>query len=101
MDTPSDADERRIAQQLPVISTQQDSLAAVLLTRWLRLAVPHGMASLQVAPRRRRERWSLSWHTPTRQAKTLQASTLAALYVSLLTEMTPEEQRRWARGVTR
>src|SRR5688572_29431683 len=100
MDTPPD-DELRIAQQLPVISPQRDSLAAVLLTRWLRLAAPYGVACLQVAHRRGRERWSLSWHTPTRQTKTLQAPTLPALFVCLLAEMAPEEQRRWAGDATR
>jgi len=37
-DDPDDRDTQ-IARQLPVISTQRDSLAAVMLTRWLRLAV--------------------------------------------------------------
>ena len=96
MDTPPALDEDQVAEQLPVISPQRDSLAAVLLTRWLRLAASRGMASLQVTQRRGRERWSLSWHTPRRQPKTLQAPTLAALYVSLLAELPPEEQRRWS-----
>ena len=101
MDILPDDDERRIAEQLPVISHQQDSLAAVLLTRWLRLAAPHGVASLQVTAHRRRERWSLSWHTPTHRTKTLQAPTLAALYGCLLAEMTPEEQQCWSDKTTR
>jgi hypothetical protein len=96
MDIPAHADERRIAEQLPVISHQQDSLAAVLLSRWLRLAAPHGVASLHVTAHRRQEQWSLSWHTSTHHTKTLQAPTLAALYSCLLAEMTPEEQQRWS-----
>ena len=96
MDTPPALDEHRIADQLPVISPQRDSLAAVLLIRWLRLAASRGATSLQLTQRRGRERWSLSWHTPRRQLKTLQAPTLAALYVSLLAEMPPEDQQRWS-----
>jgi hypothetical protein len=88
--------EARIARQLPVISAQRDSLAAVLLTRWLSLTARYGLARLEAAHHRGRTTWSLAWHTPTHQAKALAATTLAELFVCLLAEMTLEERKRWA-----
>ena len=84
MDTPHDDVEAQIIQQLPVISSQRESLAA------------RGRARLEAAHRRGRATWSLSWHTAMRQAKTLTAATLAELYVGLLAQMTGEERTRWA-----
>jgi hypothetical protein len=84
--------DTRIAQQLPVISRQQESLAAVLLVRWLCRMAPHGLSHLEVVRRRGQDTWSLSWHTPKRQAKTLTATTLAALHGQLLAETSREAQ---------
>jgi hypothetical protein len=83
----------QIARQLPVISAQRDSLAAVLLVRWLRLVGDHGTAGLEVQRRRGRERWTLHWHAPDRRVHALEAPTLAELFVRLLAEL-PEADRR-------
>ena len=65
--------EAQITRQLPVISTQQSSLAAIMLTRWLRVAVACGPASLEVTRQHRQERWTLRWraahHRPLWSAK--------------------------------
>ena len=83
MDAPLDDFHDRdaqIARQLPVISTQQNSLAAVMLTRWLRLAVAHGPASLEVTRPHGQERWGLCWRAPNHRAHAVEASTLAELF---------------------
>jgi hypothetical protein len=90
--------EAQIARQLPVISAQQDSLAAVLLTRWLRLAVTHGPASLEVTRHHRQEHWGLRWRAPNHRAHALEASTLAELFVRLLAELPEAERRHWTAG---
>jgi hypothetical protein len=104
MDTPSDdvhARDVQIARQLPVISAQRDSLAAVMLTRWLRLAVAHGPASLEVTPPRGRERWGLRWRAPDHRAHAVEAPTLAELFVRLLAELPEAERRHWTAGASR
>src|SRR5919106_1576952 len=53
--------DAQIARQLPVISAQRDSLAAVIPTRGLRLPVAPGPASLEVTHHHRGERWELRW----------------------------------------
>lgn len=103
MDSPVDdvhARAAQIARQLPVISSQQDSLAAVLLTRWLRLAVAHGPASLDVTHRHGRERWGLRWRAPNRHAHTVTAPTLAELFVRLLAALPEAERQHWTARVS-
>jgi hypothetical protein len=98
MKTPFDdpeALEARIAKQLPVISRQRDSLAVVLLTRWMRLAATHGPVRLDVSHHRRQERWTLGWQAPSGHSQQLEAPTLAGLLVRLLAELPPDAQRRW------
>jgi hypothetical protein len=90
--------DAQIARQLPVISAQQDSLAAVMLTRWLRLAVAHGPASLEVTRPHRQERWELRWRAATHRTHAVTAPTLAELFVRLLDELPEAEQRRWTGG---
>jgi hypothetical protein len=51
--------EAHITRQLAVISQQRDSLAVVLLTRWMRLAAAHGPAHLELSRRRHQEHWLL------------------------------------------
>jgi hypothetical protein len=92
--------DTQIARQLPVISAQRDSLAAVLLTRWLRLAVSHGPASLEVTRHHRGERWELRWRAATHRAHAVTASTLAELFLCLLDELPEAEQRRWTGGAS-
>ena len=92
-DDPADVDAQ-IARQLPAISAQRDSLAAVLLVRWLRLVGEHGAAGLEVQRRRGRERWTAHWHTPDRRAHVLEAPTLAALFVRLLAALPDADRRR-------
>jgi hypothetical protein len=84
---------RQIERQLPVISRQQDSLAAVMLVRWLRLVGDQGTAGLEVQRRRGRERWAVRWQTSDRRAHALEAPTLAELFVRLLAAL-PEADRR-------
>jgi hypothetical protein len=91
---------RQIERQLPVISRQQDSLAAVMLVRWLRLVGDQGTAGLEVQRRRRRERWAVRWQTPDRRAHALEAPTLAELFVRLLAAL-PEADRRRLEGPDR
>jgi len=86
--------EAQIARQLPVISSQWDSLAAVMLARWLRLAGAHGPAGLEVRRRGPREHWTVHWQTPTHRAQTLDAPTLAELYVRLWAGLSEAERRR-------
>ncbi len=90
--------EAQIARQLPVISAQRDSLAAVMLTRWLRVAGTHGPASLEVTRHHRQERWELRWHTFHHRTHAVTAPTLAELCVRLLDELPEAEQRRWTGG---
>jgi hypothetical protein len=90
----------QIARQLPVISTQQDSLAAVMLTRWLRLAVTHGPASLEVTRPHGQERWALCWRASNRRAHAVTAPTLAELYVRLLAVLPEAERRHWTAGAS-
>jgi len=90
--------DAEIAQQLPVISAQQDSLAAVLLTRWLRRAVTAGPASLEVTRPHRQERWELRWRASNHRAHAVTAPTLAELFVHLLAELPEAEQQHWTRG---
>ena len=90
--------DAQVARQLPVISTQQDSLAAVMLTRWLRLAVAHGPASLEVTRPHGHERWGLCWRAPDHRAHAVEASTLAELFVRLLDELPEAERRLWTGG---
>jgi hypothetical protein len=97
LDDPHDRDAQ-IARQLPVISVQRDSLAAVMLTRWLRLSVAHGPASLEVTHHRRQERWELRWHTSNHRAHAVEATTLAELFLCLLDALPEAEQRRWTGG---
>jgi hypothetical protein len=87
--------DAQIARQLPVISAQRDSLAAVMLTRWLRLAGAHGPASLEATRHHRQERWELRWHTSHHHPHAVTAPTLAELFVRLLDELPEAEQRRW------
>jgi hypothetical protein len=99
MDSPLDdvhARDAQIARQLPVISAQQDSLAAVLLTRWLRLTVDHGPASLEVTRAHGREHWGRRWRAPNHRARAVHAPTLAELFVRLLAELPEEERQHWA-----
>jgi hypothetical protein len=90
--------EAEITRQLPVISSQRDSLAAVMLTRWLRLAVAHGPAGLTVARHRGQERWELHWRAPDHRAHTVVAPTLAELFVHLLAALPEGERRHWTSG---
>jgi hypothetical protein len=90
--------DAQIARQLPVISAQQDSLAAVMLTRWLRLTVAHGPASLEVTRHHRGERWELRWRAATHRTHAVTAPTLAELFLCLLGELPEAEQRRWTGG---
>jgi hypothetical protein len=90
--------DAQIARQLPVISAQQDSLAAVMLTRWLRLAVAHGPASLEVTRHHGQERWELRWQASTHRTHAVTAPTLAELFLCLLDELPEAEQRRWTGG---
>ncbi len=92
--------DAQIARQLPVISAQRDSLAAVLLTRWLRLAVAHGPASLEVTRHHRGERWKLRWRASTHRTHAVTAPTLAELWVRLLAELPEAERRRWTGGAS-
>jgi hypothetical protein len=103
MDRPADEAHARaaqIARQLPVISAQQDSLAAVLLTRWLRLAARRGPASFEVTHRHGRERWGLRWRAPNRHAHAVTAPTLADLFVRLLAVLPEAERRHWTAGAS-
>jgi hypothetical protein len=86
--------EAQIARHLPVISTQQDSLAAVMLARWLRLVGAHGPAGLEVRRRGTREHWTVHWRTPTHRTQTLEAPTLAELYVRLYAALPDADRRR-------
>jgi hypothetical protein len=88
--------DAQITRQLPVISTQQDSLAAVLLARWLRLAVVSGPASLEVTRHHRQERWELRWLASNHHTHTVRAPTLAELFVRLLAELPESEKQCWA-----
>jgi len=90
--------DAQIARQLPVISAQRDSLAAVMLTRWLRLAVTHGPASLEVTHHHRHERWELRWRASDHRAHAVTAPTLPELFLCLLAELPEVEQRRWTGG---
>jgi hypothetical protein len=90
--------DAQIARQLPVISAQRDSLAAVMLTRWLRLAVAHGPASLEVTHHHRQERWELRWRASNHRTYAITAPTLAELFLCLLDELPEAEQRRWTGG---
>jgi hypothetical protein len=101
MDAPLDDVQDRhaqIARHLPVISAQQDSLAAVLLSRWLRQAVAHGPASLEVTRPHGRERWGLRWRAPNHRAHAVDAPTLAELFVRLLAELSEAERQHWTVG---
>jgi hypothetical protein len=98
MDAPLDDLNTRavqIARQLPVISAQRDSLAAVMLTRWLRLAVAHGPVSLELTRHHGQERWELRWRTRLHRAHTVEAPTLAELFVCLLAELPDRDRRRF------
>jgi hypothetical protein len=85
--------EVHIARQLPVISQQRDSLAVVLLTRWMRLAATHGTVRLAVSRHRHQERWLLGWQTPGGHTQELEAPTLAELLVRVRTERPPGAPR--------
>ena len=87
--------DAQIARQLPAISTQQDSLAAIMLTRWLRVAVAHGPASLEVTHHHRQERWTLRWRASNHRPHIVLAPTLPELFVRLLAELPEAEQRHW------
>ena len=89
-----EAFEALIARQLPVISPQRDSLAVVLLTRWMRLAAAHGPARLEVSHRRRQERWILSWQASGGHTHQLEAPTLAELLVRARAELPPGTPQR-------
>ena len=78
--------DAQIARQLPVISAQRDSLAAVMLTRWLRLAVAHGPASLEVTRQH--------IHTGGSNVKTLQQHTTSVVHQRLCVLI-----RYWLAGV--
>jgi hypothetical protein len=80
--TPDDL-ATQMAWQLPVVSPQQDSLAVVMLARWMRLMARHGSASLEVITRQGQESWVLRWHNPAHRLSQLEAPTLAELYVRL------------------
>jgi hypothetical protein len=88
--------DTQIARQLPVISMQQDSLAAVMLTRWLRLAVAYGPASLEVSRHHRQECWELRWRASNHRPHAVMAPTLAELFVRLLAELPESEKQRWS-----
>jgi hypothetical protein len=88
-----EAIESHIARQLPVISQQRDSLAVVLLARWMRLAAAHGPARLEVSRRRQQECWLLGWHAPGGHPQQLEAPTLAELLVRLRAERPPGAPR--------
>jgi hypothetical protein len=85
----------QIARQLPVISTQQDSLAAIMLTRWLRVAVDYGPVSLGVIYHHRQERWTLRWHGSNHRSHSVMAPTLPELFVRLLAELSEAERQHW------
>jgi hypothetical protein len=92
MDVPfndPEALEAHIASQLPVISQQRDSLAVVLLTRWMRLAAAHGPARLELSRRGHQERWLLGWQAPDGHTQELEAPTLAELLVRVRAERPP------------
>ncbi|MGH8069698.1 MAG: hypothetical protein ACRERE_31540 [Candidatus Entotheonellia bacterium] len=90
--------EAQIVRQLPVISPQRDSLAVVLLTRWMRLAAAHGPAHLEVSHRRHQECWILRWQAPGGHTQQLEAPTLAELLVRVRAELPPGAPRRWTRS---
>jgi hypothetical protein len=90
----------QIARQLPVISTQQDSLAAVMLTRWLRRAVSHGPASLEITRPHGREHWELRWRAPNHRAHAVEAPSLAELFVRLLAALPEGERQHWTTGTS-
>jgi hypothetical protein len=90
--------DTQVVRQLPVISAQRDSLAAVMLTRWLRLAGAHGPASLEVTCPHGRERWGLRWRAPNGRAHAVEAPSLAELFVRLLAELPEAERRHWTAG---
>ena len=81
--------EAHIARQLPVISQQRDSLAVVLLTRWMRLAAAHGPARLELSRRGHQEHWLLGWQGPGGHTQQLEAPTLAELLVRVCAERPP------------
>ena len=86
--------EVHIARQLPVISQQRDSLAVVLLTRWMRLAAVDGPVRLEVSRRRQQEHWRLGWQAPGGHTQQLEAPTLAELLVRVRAELPPGAPRR-------
>jgi hypothetical protein len=69
-----------------------------MLTRWLRMAVAHGPASLEVTHHHRQERWELRWCASNHRAHAVVAPTLAQLLVRLLAELSEAERQRWAGG---
>jgi hypothetical protein len=81
--------EAYIATQLPVISQQRDSLAVVLLTRWMRLAAAHGPVRIELSRRRHQEHWQLGWQGPGGHPQQLEAPTLAELLVRVRAERPP------------
>lgn len=87
--------DAQITRQLPVISTQQSSLAAIMLTRWLRVAVAYGPASLEVMHHHRQERWKLRWRGSNHRSHVVMAPTLPELFVRLLAELPEAERRHW------
>ena len=87
--------DAQITRQLPVISTQQSSLAAIMLTRWLRVAVDYGPASLGVIHHHRQERWTLRWHGSNHRSHSVMAPTLPELFVRLLAELSEAERQHW------
>jgi hypothetical protein len=98
MPTPLDdihARNAQITRQLPVISTQQDSLAAIMLTRWLRVAVAYGPASLEVMHHHRQERWTLRWRGSNHRSHSVMAPTLPEIFVRLLAELPEAERQHW------
>jgi hypothetical protein len=97
MDAPTDDREVHIAQQLPVITPQWDSLAVVMFTRWMRLVAAYGSARLEVRYRHGQEFWVLRWHAPTHRIHRIEAPTLAEFLVRLLGELPEAEQQRWTR----
>jgi hypothetical protein len=84
--------EAHMASALPVISQQRDSLAVILLTRWMRLAAAHGPARIEVC-RRQQERWRLDWQVPGGRTQQLEAATLAELLVRVHAERPPGAPR--------
>jgi hypothetical protein len=95
MEASPDNLETRIAQQLPVVGRQRDSLAVVMLTRWMRLMAAHGSARLELLHRHGQEAWVLWWHDSSHRTHRLEASTLAELFVRLLDERTEVKQQLW------